>query len=150
MLTGTPVTNHHGSLYSPLKMVGGWPGSYGDFMERYCVRDFMFPSQVKSHINVAELHNLVLRHAAVVKREDVFGPDTYQTIVRHVELPVAAMSMYRKLAREWVLDAPAIVADHTLARLVRLQQLTSGSCPMGRQMRRLLSTRPRSRRPRAT
>jgi len=125
-LTATPAPNHKGNLWSPLNMIGAFPKTWTEFQERYLIRDMMFPSIVKDYINVEELETLIVDHSAIVPRSSVFGPDSYQFIYRDVKLPPATMNMYRKLAKEWILENPNVVADHTLTRLLRLHQLTSG------------------------
>jgi hypothetical protein len=127
-LTGTPVANHHGSLWAPLHMADAFPGPWGAFMNRYTERHPYFPSQVTKHIRAEELMKLMLSCSSIVRREDVFGPDTYEPIYRSVAMPPAAMAMYRKLAKEWVASGEGWLVDgtHPLARQTRLQQLTSG------------------------
>ena len=130
-LTGTAITNHHGSLWAPLVMAGEFSGSWGSFMDEYTRRDTYFPSKVLEHLKPAELYVRVLRCSKIVRREDVFGPDTFQTIKRDIILPPEARALYTKLRRDWVLDEGRIQVDgtHTLARMTRLQQLTSGFLP---------------------
>ncbi len=131
-LTGTPVPNHNGNLWSSLTLSGGYTGSWTAFMKRYTIRDRFFPSKVVGHVNTRELHDRVRACASIIRREDVFGPDTYQIIERPVELPPAVRATYQKLASAWIIEAPVLlVADHTLSRLIRLQQITSGFLPNG-------------------
>lgn len=132
ILTGTPVPNHYGSLWG--QMVGldrnEWFGSYEHFAQRYLIRDSMFPSIVIGYQNEKELYDKIRRYATVVRREDVFGPDTWQEVLRPVSLPAKAAKVYRKLAKEWFIDEPITLdVTHTLARMTRLHQLTSGFLP---------------------
>ena len=82
ILTGTPVPNHYGSLWG--QMVGldqtEWFSSYEGFAQRYLIRDSMFPSIVLGYQNEKELYDKINRFATMVRREDVFGPDTWQEV----------------------------------------------------------------------
>lgn len=136
LLTGTPSPNHYGDLWG--QMVSVAPSDFGtwsEFRQRYLICDSMFPSRVLGHINVDELQGKLLRHAAFVRRDDVFGPDSWNVTVRNVEMPSRALQMYEKLAKEWILGGEPealeidVRADHILKRLIRLQQLTSGFLP---------------------
>lgn len=132
ILTGTPVPNHYGSLWG--QMVGldrdEWFGSYEAFAQRYLIRDAMFPSIVLGYQHEQELYDKIRRFAAIIRREDVFGPDTWQEVLRPVTLPAKAAKVYRKLAKEWFIDEPITLdVAHTLARMTRLHQLTSGFLP---------------------
>ena len=132
ILTGTPVPNHYGSLWG--QMVGldqtEWFGSYEAFAQRYLIRDSMFPSIIHGYQNEKELYAKIRRFATIVRREDVFGPDTWQEVRRAVRLPAKAAKTYYKLAKEWFIDEPVTLdVTHTLARMTRLHQLTSGFLP---------------------
>jgi len=132
LLTGTPTPNHYGDLWSQMVCVsadrwGTWPA----FKNEFLIMDSFFPSRVVGHVNVDRLQSKLVADAAFVRREDVFGPDSYQTIVREIDLPEKAYTHYVRLARDWILDAQddgegVIRADHVLKRLVRLQQMASG------------------------
>ncbi|MFY9718795.1 MAG: DEAD/DEAH box helicase [Candidatus Cybelea sp.] len=132
ILTGTPVPNHYGSLWGQMAGLdrNEWFGSYEAFAQRYLIRDAMFPSIVLGYQHETELYDKIRRFAAIVRREDVFGPDTWQEVLRPVTLPAKAASVYRKLAKEWFIDEPITLdVTHTLARMTRLHQLTSGFLP---------------------
>lgn len=136
LLTGTPTPNHYGDLWSQAHCVapdlwGTWP----QFRQTYLITDAIYPSRVIAHINVPELQAKLLRCAGFVRREDVFGPDSWQEVVRTIDLPPAARKQYEHLAKEWILDAEfepgaaEVRADHVLKRLVRLQQFCAGYLP---------------------
>jgi hypothetical protein len=133
-LTGTPAPRHYGSLWSQLAPLDpdNWPSSYERFAQRFLVRDAMYTSRVLAHINVDELQAMILKVAAIYRREDWFGKDRYQEIHRTVEMPARAWNLYHRLAKEWVLqsdDWATITATNAAVRLMRLQQLTSGFLP---------------------
>lgn len=89
LLTGTPAPNHYGDLWGQMVALDkeAWGSSYESFARRYLIRDSMFPSRVLGHINVEELQEKLLRYSSIVRREDVFGPDTWQEVVRTITLP---------------------------------------------------------------
>lgn len=130
-LTGTPSPNHYGDLWGQLapldpKAFGTWT-DYGD---KYLIFDRFFPSRIIGHKNTEELQKLLLAHASIIRREDVFGPDSWQRVDRTVEMPSHAWDLYDKLANEWVLEAPVdLAAPNVLTRLMRLQQLACGFLP---------------------
>jgi len=131
LLTGTPAPNHYGDLWGQMVALNkdDWGRSYESFARRYLIRDSMFPSRVLGYTNVEELQAKLLRYATIVRREDVFGPDTWQEVIRPIKLSPAVKALYTRLARQWVAelgDGREIDATHVLKRLVRLQQIASG------------------------
>jgi SNF2 family DNA or RNA helicase len=91
----------------------------------------MFPSKILGVLHAEELRNMVESCSSIVNRADVFGPDQWQTVVRDVNLPVKAHKLYKELVKEWVVEnalekQETIDVTHTLKRMTRLQQLTSG------------------------
>jgi hypothetical protein len=132
LLTGTPAPNHLGNLWGQMVTLNKdeW-GSYEKFAQRYLIRDSMFPSRVLGHRNTDELQARVLGYATIVRREDAFGPDTWQTVVRRIDLPAKARAHYKALVKDWNLSEPEgeVNAEHILKRMIRLQQLAAGFLP---------------------
>lgn len=130
ILTGTPSPNHYGDLWAQMALVNPerWGRTFGPFAQRYLIRHPVFPSKIIGHSNVPELQAMLQADADIIRREDVFGPDTYQFIEREVEMPREAQQAYDTLVREWLFhtERGEVLADHALKRLIRLQQLTSG------------------------
>jgi SNF2 family DNA or RNA helicase len=135
LLTGTVAPNHYGDTWGQFSCIdsrsieeGGFGKSYTKFKERYLILD-QFGAPI-GYNNLGELKERIAANACIVKREDVFGEDPYQEIVRKVVLPKKAYETYRKLAKEWVLERDAdgtdINASHVLKRFGKLQQLASG------------------------
>jgi len=129
ILTGTPSPNHYGDLWAQLVLVNPerW-GKWSAFAQRFLIRDAIYPSRIIGHHNVPELREMLRADADIIRREDVFGPDTYQYIERSLDLPRKAREVYDTLVKEWLYyhERGEVLADHALKRLVRLQQLTSG------------------------
>jgi len=130
LLTGTPSPNHYGDLWGQMVALDKveWQ-SYAKFADRYLIRHAMFPSKVIGHRNVEELQERLLKYVTIVRREDEFGPDTWQFITRKIPLDTKSQRMYGQLAREWILKDEGVSADHILKRLIRLQQLSAGFLP---------------------
>ena len=131
LLTGTPVPNNYGDLWGQMVCIDpvSWEKSYGKFATRHLVRHPLYTKTIIGYNDLPRVLRLVAEGSHTVRREDVFGPDNYQFVRRAVALPASAAEFYRVLAKEWVLDAPKLSAEHVLKRLVRLQQLTSGYLP---------------------
>lgn len=136
LLTGTPTPNHMGNLWGQLVAVNkdSWGSSYEQFARKFLIRDPVFKNRVLGVLRTDELRAKLLDCASILRREDVFGPDQWQTIVRYVDLPIPALALYRKLVKEWIIEdsfktGETIDATHKLKRIVRLQQLTSGYLP---------------------
>lgn len=106
ILTGTPSPNHYGDLWGQLVMINedAFFPRHAEFRGRYLVCDSMFPSRVLAHINVPELQTKLLQNASFWTRERVFGPDSWTTNERLVELAPKTRAQYEKLAKEWILE----------------------------------------------
>ncbi len=132
LLTGTPAPNHYGDLWGQLAALDPkeW-GTYASFRRRYLLCHPMFPTKVLEHINTDELQARMMRYVSIVRREDVFGPDTWQVVHRHVTLPLKARKLYDSLAKNWIADVEGgqVDAAHILKRLIRLQQVAAGYVP---------------------
>lgn len=128
LLSGTPVPNHAGNLWGQMVALDKekWGRSYEKFANRFLIRDAMFPSRVLGTRNEDELQTMLLSDASIVRREDIFGPDTYQVVIREVDLPPEARKLYDRMAKEWVLDEYDLDADNVVVRLMRLAQIAAG------------------------
>lgn len=132
-LTGTPVPNHFGNLWPQLGVCDpeAWGASYTKFADKFLIRDNMFPSRIIGHVNTDELQRMILRCATTARREEIFGPDMFVPVVRTIDLPPKAQQHYDRVVNDWILsrrlgDDVDLTADHTLTRLVRLQQIAAG------------------------
>lgn len=131
LLTGTPTPNHMGNLWGQLTAVDPdmWGRSFEKFAERYLVRDTLFPSRVLGVIRENELREMILQSAYILRREDVFGPDSWQVVDRNVKMPPKSEQVYKRLVTDWfeeISDTQSVSVNHVLKRMTRLQQLTSG------------------------
>jgi SNF2 family DNA or RNA helicase len=135
LLTGTVAPNHYGDVWGQFSCInpapveaGGFGKSYTKFRKHYLIED-MF-GRVIGYNHLDELKERIAANACIVKREDVFGKDPYQEIIRKVTLPQKAYTLYRKLAKEWILDRATsgadITATHVLKRFGKLAQLAGG------------------------
>jgi hypothetical protein len=131
LLTGTPAPNHEGNLWGQMAAIDPdkWEKSYTRFAKKHLIRDSMFPSKVYGVQRPLELQAMLNASADIVRREDVFGPDTWQEIVREVDLDPKTMRLYKQLAKDKILEAPDLTAENAGVLLVRLSQITAGILP---------------------
>jgi SNF2 family DNA or RNA helicase len=129
-LTGTPTPNNYGNLWGQMSGLNqdDWFSSFTKFKQRYLITDQLFHSKILGYNNLPELETKLKKWATIVKRSEVFGPDTYQFVERRITLPPAVMALYRKLAKEWIaeINGKTISGTHCLTRFLRFQQITSG------------------------
>ena len=130
ILTGTPTPNNYSNLWGQMSGLDSddWFSSFTKFQSRYLITDQLFRSKVLGYNNLNELEGKLKKWATIVKRAEVFGPDTYQFVERRIILPPAVMALYRKLAKEWIaeINGHTITGTHCLTRFLRFQQITSG------------------------
>lgn len=132
LLSGTPAPNHFGNLWGQMSPCDPetW-GTYTEFKERFLVCDAVYKSKVLAVRNPEDLREMILERASIWRREDVFGPDSWQIVQREVDMPDEAWAAYHQLAKTWVLDAPVEMdTQNILVRMLRLQQITSGFLPL--------------------
>jgi SNF2 family DNA or RNA helicase len=134
-LTGTPIPNHVGSLWGHMVCVDPdtWDAaSYGRFKNNYLQEDRFIPGKIlgwKSEAIKSTFEANIRDNACVVHREAVFGPDSWTTNERRVEMPAKSWEVYRNLAKKWIaeLESGATAeANHMLTRMMRLQQVACG------------------------
>jgi len=130
ILTGTPTLNNYANLWGQMMPFdeGDWFSSFQKFEHRHLICDQMYRSKVLGYRNLLELEAKLKKWATIVKREEVFGGDQYQFVERKVFLPPKIMTLYRKLAQEWIveLNGQTVNGTHGLTRFLRFQQITSG------------------------
>jgi SNF2 family DNA or RNA helicase len=128
LLTGTPAPNHYGDLWGQLAALDEevWGRYFKSFRERYLICDPIFPTRVLGHQNVDELMERLKPYVTWVKRSDVFGPDRWQESICDVPLSKEAGKLYYQLAKAWIAEDPGITATHTLSRMTKLRQCTTG------------------------
>lgn len=133
LLTGTPTPNNIGNLWGQFAAIDRelWGKSYAQFAKKYLIRDSMFPSKILGVLHADELRQKVEMCSSIVNRSEVFGPDQWQNVTRDVVLPPKAQKLYKDLVKQWVVEnhfekGEVIDVTHTLKRMTRLQQLTSG------------------------
>lgn len=134
LLTGTPTPSHMGNLWGQMVAVDNelWGSSYEKFAQKFLIRDSLFPSKVLGVVREDELRRMILSGSSILRREQVFGPDEWQVVVREVDLPSGPAKLYKQLVKEWEAEvAPdqSVEVFHMLKRMTRLQQLTSGYLP---------------------
>lgn len=129
-LSGNPTTRHADDLWAQLHLI--WPraySSYWRFAERYCVvEETPWARKVvatrRRRDALKENDDLVL----VVNQEEVLDLPEYLFEVVDVDLAPRQEKAYRSMARDFVTelaDGTELVAQSEVARLGRLQQITS-------------------------
>ena len=135
LLTGTPAPNGPQDLWGQMVMINPtrWEKSFHRFSQKHLVIDTMNYNKVLGARDPEKLQDMFESDASIYRREDVFGPDTWQEVVREVELPQGAKDLYKQAVRQWIMEAKedniSLDVNHTLSRMMRLQQLTSGFLP---------------------
>lgn len=72
LLTGTPAPNHSGELFVFAKVCGVWPGTYRQFIERFCeLHENTFGLSIKGSKNHAELKALLAPF--ILRRDKIEG-----------------------------------------------------------------------------
>jgi SNF2 family DNA or RNA helicase len=121
-----------GNLWGQMVAINSelWESSFEKFARRFLIRDSLFPSRILGVINQPELRRMLLASSNILRREEVYGPDTWQTVNRDVELPPKARKLYNTLVKEWLAEntfgEETIAVPHMLKRMTRLHQLASG------------------------
>lgn len=135
-LTGTPAPNNLGGLWGHMSAVAPekWGTSYTKFAKKYLLMNPIFPSKVDGYRDEDGSTIMALLHedALVVPREDVFGPEEWQNVVREIELPKPVKTLYRKLAKEWLAEPTEgafVEGSHAFKRAIRFSQITAGYVP---------------------
>lgn len=129
-LTGTVMPHSPLDVYAQFRFLD--PSVFGTsftrFRARYAVCDRMYPSKVIKWVNQDELAAKMAPLTFSCRAADVLTlPDITHTDIP-VELDGKARKAYRDLERDLVaeIDGELVTASNALAKLLRLQQVTSG------------------------
>lgn len=138
-LTGTPLHDKPLDIYGQYRFLD--PALFGNSFVRFrdtyaCVDNRAGFPQVTGYRNQEQMRATIKKIAYLVGKEVLSQlPATTDTVVP-VELGSKAMQIYKELGEEYMAtwesqgEEGRIVAEHTLSRLLRLQQLTSGYVQM--------------------
>lgn len=135
LLTGTVAPNGPQDLWGQFYCVSSdlWGSSYTAFKKKHLIVDNFMYERIVGVKDPKELQRLVDACSGSYRREDVFGADQWQTVVRSFTLEPKARKIYDTIVKDWVLetekDGFQLSMTHTLSRMKRLQQLTSGYLP---------------------
>ena len=129
-LTGTVMPHSPLDVFAQFRFLDPavFGSSYTRFRARYAVADRMYPSKVIKWINQDELAAKMAPLTFSCRSSDVLDlPELTLTDVP-VTLGGKARTVYRDLERDLVaeIDGELITASNALAKLLRLQQVTSG------------------------
>jgi SNF2 family DNA or RNA helicase len=133
LLSGNPTTRYADDLFGQLSLI--WPQafpSYWRFAERFCVlEDNVWSPRTKTIIGTRRNRDAMEENGdlvIVVNQEDVLDLPEYLFEVIDVDLGPKQQAAYRSMADEFVAqlgDGSEVVAQNEVARLLRLQQITS-------------------------
>lgn len=129
-LTGTVMPHSPLDVYAQFRFLDPsvFGTSYTRFRARYAVCDRIYPSKVIKWVNQDELAAKMTPLTFTCRAADVLTlPEVTHTDVP-VELDGKAWKAYRDLERDLVadIDGELVTASNALAKLLRLQQVTSG------------------------
>ena len=130
-LTGTPLSHSPLDAYGQYRYLDpsifGW--SFTRFRARYAILGGFSGKQVMKFINLEELHQKMYQIAMRVKATDVLDlPETMDETLTF-DLSPGARKIYDSLEKDLMADledGKVISVPNTLAKLIRLQQLTGG------------------------
>jgi len=137
-MTGTPIANHPGDLWSILHFIDPdeWP-SRSAYIDRYCLTQW----NVHGGMDIVgirydtrdEFYHLIDRYFLRRLKRDIMGRDIVKVPeVRYVELPPKHRKMYKEFKEELLLmlENGAISATNPLAATSRLVQLSAAPLDM--------------------
>ena len=129
-LTGTPMAHSPLDIYAQYRALDKsiYGTSYTRFKARYAVMGGWSNAQVVDYQNQEELTAKFYGIAYRVNAADVLDLPPLLSVIRTCELGPQARKLYRTLERDFVahMEEGRITAANALARLLRLQQVTSG------------------------
>lgn len=139
ILTGTPAADKPLDVFAQFRFLD--PSILGQYwtpflhrytrgIERVNAKQQTRYYEILDYINQEELNRKIYQHAFRVTNEVLNLPPTTDTVIP-VELSTRERTAYRKMLRESVValgedDSEFATAGNVLARLLRLQQITSG------------------------
>ena len=129
-LTGTPMPHSPLDVYGQYRFLAPdiFGTSFTRFRARYAITHPQYFSQVRRWINQAELEEKFHSIAYVCQADDVL--DLPETIDEEIPVTLSAKSLkvYGDLKNELVaeVDSGIVTVANALAKLLRLQQITSG------------------------
>lgn len=137
-LSGTPMANSPLDVYGQYRFLD--PTIFGtrftEFKDEYAIMDpggRGFPIGFKNQDKLMEKYN---RIAYVCKMEEIKDrlklPDKLPPVVRYFKLPPKDQKMARELSKKFIacVNDKTLSAKNILEKRLRLQQITSGFCPM--------------------
>ena len=129
-LTGTPMPHSPLDVYAQYRFLdtGIFGTSFVRFRGRYAIMGGYGQHEVLGYQHQDELNSKFYSIAHRVKKSDVLDLPPVIHEQRRVELCPEAMRIYKELEAEFIADVGSgvVTASNALARLLRLQQLTSG------------------------
>lgn len=145
-LTGTPLPHSLLDAYAQFRFLDRsvYGTSYQRFKMTYAVLGGFEGRQVIGYKNVSDFESRFARIAYQVRKADALDLPETLDVERACDLEPEAQRVYRSLARHfWAeVEAGEVTAANALAKLLRLQQVTSG-CVDADGVRQVISTAKR-------
>jgi SNF2 family DNA or RNA helicase len=135
LLTGTLTPKDAGDLWGQMVCVNKelWGSSFTKYKKAHLICDDLMYGKVLGVRKPDVLQEMVNNCALTYRREEVFGPDEWNVVVRTFDLEPKVRKLYDTAVKDWILkqevDGLELDMTHTLSRMVRLQQLTGGHLP---------------------
>lgn len=129
-LTGTPMPHSPLDIYAQMRTVDitVFGNSFTTFKNKYAIMDKQFPSKLLRMVNETEMNQKLYSVTFRVGKEVLDLPEV-QHIERTCTLGAEAMKVYKQLDQEFIVEVEQgnITAQNVLVKLLRMQQITSGT-----------------------
>ena len=137
-LSGTPMANSPLDVYGQYRFLNPtiFGTNYSRFLDNYAIMGGPERRFVVGFKNQKELSDKFNSIAYTCKMEDVKDriklPDHLPPIKRYVTMPSKDKKIMKDLLKDFVTECEAgyVVVNNVLVKLLRLQQITSGYCPV--------------------
>lgn len=139
LLTGTPMPNGYGDLYTQWAFLDpeAWVKdgkfmAYGSWQQEFCVMGGFQGKQVVAYKNVDALKEKITKHSSSVKKEDCLDLPPTTTVVHRFALDAKEQRVYDAMLKDLlvVINDETITAANKIVSILRLRQITSGFLPL--------------------
>lgn len=137
-LSGTPMANSPLDVYGQYRFLDPqiFGTNYSRFLDSYAIMGGPERKFVVGYKNQSELSDKFRSIAYTCKMEEVKDkiklPDHLPPIKRFVSLPASDRKIMKDLSKDFITECESgyVVINNVLVKLLRLQQITSGFCPV--------------------
>lgn len=137
-MSGTPMANSPLDVYGQYRFLDRWlfGSNYNYFLQKYAVMGGPERNFVVGYKNQQELINRFRSIAYTCRMSDVSDriklPDALPPMRVGVQLPAKDMRTLRELNKQFLADCDGgfVVVSNVLVRMLRMQQICAGFCPV--------------------